>query len=223
MKKLLIVAAVVVSAAVAYAQDVSGVWQGTLQAGGKDLRIAFRITRADGGFRAQGFSIDQGNQAMPVSVTQEGATVRLAMVAIGASYEGRLSADGALDLSFQPPQLDERFGLLSVPTTADAEGRLYLGGSFTAVNGTPRLNFARLLPDGGVDASFAASESIPGGVRSVFVSGIGFQSDGKVVIVGDFLVPATAPSSQRVAAPVRHDLHDVLEPVLGIARIDPLG
>jgi uncharacterized protein (TIGR03435 family) len=95
MKKLLMVAALVVSAVTVYAQEVSGVWQGTLQVGGKDLRVVFRITRADGGFRAQGFSIDQGNQAMPVSVTQEGAAVRLAMVAIGATYEGRLSADGA--------------------------------------------------------------------------------------------------------------------------------
>ena len=87
MKKFLTIAAVVLAAVVAHAQDISGVWQGTLSAGGKDLRIVFRITSVDGTFRAVGYSIDQGSQAIPVSVTQEGATVRLAIVAIGGNYE----------------------------------------------------------------------------------------------------------------------------------------
>jgi uncharacterized protein (TIGR03435 family) len=97
MKRLFAIAILALGATVAHAQqNIGGVWQGTLQAGGKELRIVFRITPADGsGYRAQGYSIDQGNQAIPVSVTVEGGAVRLGMVAIGASYEGRLSADGA--------------------------------------------------------------------------------------------------------------------------------
>ena len=96
MKKLFTLALVVLAATAASAQSVAGIWQGTLQAGGAERRIVFRITAAeDGAFRAQGYSIDQGSQAIPVSVTQEGSTIRLAMVALGASYEGRLSADGA--------------------------------------------------------------------------------------------------------------------------------
>jgi uncharacterized protein (TIGR03435 family) len=95
MKALFAIAALVLSATLASAQDISGVWQGTLSANGKDLRIVFRITRADGAFRAVGYSIDQGSQAIPVSVTQDGTTVRLAIVAIGGNYDGRLSADGA--------------------------------------------------------------------------------------------------------------------------------
>lgn len=94
MKTLLTVAVLVLTATAAFAQEIAGTWQGTLSAGGRDLRIVFRITSADGGFRAQGFSIDQGGQPIPVSVTQEGSTVRLGLVAIGGSYEGRLSADG---------------------------------------------------------------------------------------------------------------------------------
>jgi hypothetical protein len=45
------------------------------------MRLVFRITAGGDGFRAQGFSIDQGGQPIPVSVTQEGAGVRFAMVA----------------------------------------------------------------------------------------------------------------------------------------------
>jgi uncharacterized protein (TIGR03435 family) len=96
MKRLFTIALLALASTVAYAQDVAGVWQGTLQGGGRELRIVFRITSAEGGgFRAQGYSIDQGTQPIPVSVTQEGSTIRLAIVAIGANFEGRLSADGA--------------------------------------------------------------------------------------------------------------------------------
>jgi uncharacterized protein (TIGR03435 family) len=95
MRRLFTLAAIALAASIAYAQDVSGVWQGTLQNGGRELRIVFRITSAEGGLRAIGYSIDQGTQGIPVSVTLDGSTVRLAMVAIGASYEGRMSADGA--------------------------------------------------------------------------------------------------------------------------------
>ena len=95
MKTLLTIAALVLSATTSYAQDIAGAWQGTLQAGGREARLVFRIANADGGgFRAQGFSIDQGGQPIPVSVAQDGSTIRLSIVVIGATFEGRLSPDG---------------------------------------------------------------------------------------------------------------------------------
>ena len=94
MKTVVQVLALVLSATVSYAQDISGQWQGALSAGGREMRLVFRITAEAGGIRAQGFSIDQGGQPIPVSVTQEGAIVKFAIVAIGGSYEGRMSADG---------------------------------------------------------------------------------------------------------------------------------
>ena len=96
MQIKLMIAAFVLSVVAAQAQDLSGVWQGTLQAGGREMRVVFRITNADGGgFRAMGYSIDQGSQPIPVSVTQDGATVRLGLVAIGGTYDARLSPDSA--------------------------------------------------------------------------------------------------------------------------------
>ena len=97
MKMLLAVAALVLSATVSYAQDVTGTWQGTLSVTGKEMRLVFQIAKGEnGGFRAQGYSIDQGGGAIPVSVTQEGGNVKFAIVAIGGSYEGKFSADGNL-------------------------------------------------------------------------------------------------------------------------------
>jgi uncharacterized protein (TIGR03435 family) len=77
------------------AQDITGDWQGTLQAG-QALRIVMNITKADpGGLKAVMHSIDQGGQAIPATaVTLQGSTVKMAVAMIEGSYEGTLSADG---------------------------------------------------------------------------------------------------------------------------------
>jgi uncharacterized protein (TIGR03435 family) len=94
MQKLMMAIMFTLSATAVQAQDIAGTWQGTLSGGGKEMRIVFRITSEAGGFRAQGFSIDQGGQPIPVSVAQDGAVVKLTIVAIGGAFEGRLGTDG---------------------------------------------------------------------------------------------------------------------------------
>ena len=62
MKKLLlfILVITVFSGVVSNAQqDVTGTWQGTLQAG-RDLRTVIKITKADAELKAVVYSIDQG-------------------------------------------------------------------------------------------------------------------------------------------------------------------
>lgn len=80
---------------VLFAQDLTGAWQGTLQAG-KDLRIVFKISKADAGaLQAVMYSIDQGAQGLPISaVSLQGSAVKMAVPGIGGTYEGRLNADG---------------------------------------------------------------------------------------------------------------------------------
>lgn len=74
--------------------DLAGTWQGTLHAG-RDLRTVVKITKADGGYKATFFSIDQGGDGLPVTkITLDGTTVRMSLTAIGGAYEGKLSADG---------------------------------------------------------------------------------------------------------------------------------
>src|SRR6185503_15897748 len=78
------------------AQDLTGTWQGTIQAGGRELRTVIKISPADGGgLRAVMYSIDQGAQPIPVNpVTLQGSTVKMSVPGIGGTYEGRLEADG---------------------------------------------------------------------------------------------------------------------------------
>ncbi len=74
--------------------DISGDWQGTLQAQ-KALRTILRVAKTDKGWSAKMYGIDQG--AMPInvsSITLDGSTLKYAVDMVGGSYEGKLSADG---------------------------------------------------------------------------------------------------------------------------------
>jgi non-heme chloroperoxidase len=90
---------VILSARVLGAQDLSGDWQGTLKSGAQELRTVVKIARAeDGGWKATFLSIDQspdrGAGMALNSVTLQGSDVKFSLDAVGAHYEGRLSADG---------------------------------------------------------------------------------------------------------------------------------
>ena len=96
MKKLLlfILAITVFSGVVSNAQqDVTGTWQGVLQAG-RDLRTVIKITKADAELKAVLYSIDQGGTLPASGVTLTGSVLRFAIPGVGATYEGRVSADG---------------------------------------------------------------------------------------------------------------------------------
>jgi len=91
--KLLLIAALCGSALCA--QDISGDWQGTLQAGGAGLRIVLNIAKNADGWKATMFSIDQGADGIPVnSVTLQGSNVKFTIDALQGTYEGKISADG---------------------------------------------------------------------------------------------------------------------------------
>lgn len=67
-------------------------------------------------------------------------------------------------------------------------GKVIVGGRFDSINGTAVQNVARLNVDGSVDASFNV-----GGGPNAPVTALALQSDGKVIIGGDFnMVNATA-------------------------------
>jgi len=76
-------------------QDITGTWQGTLQAG-RELRTVVKISRGDGGaLKALLYSIDQAGQGLPSGpIVLQGTTVKMPFPGIGGEYEGKLSADG---------------------------------------------------------------------------------------------------------------------------------
>lgn len=74
--------------------DVTGNWQGTLQAG-QGLRIVMKITKVDDKLRGISYSIDQGGQSIPInSITVDGTSFKFEISAIDVTYVGTLSADG---------------------------------------------------------------------------------------------------------------------------------
>lgn len=79
-----------------FAQDIAGDWQGTLKAGGQELRLIVKIGEsASGGWKATLYSIDQSPNPIPVSaVTLLGGNLKLNIEAVRGTYEGKVSADG---------------------------------------------------------------------------------------------------------------------------------
>ncbi len=108
MKKWLLTfgALVAVLLTTLHAQDIAGIWQGTAQIQGRDLRIQFKVTN-DGGLKGLMYSLDQGPGAVPAAVTVQAGSVKFAMPGIGGGYEGKLSADGTT--------LDGKMSQLGVP------------------------------------------------------------------------------------------------------------
>jgi uncharacterized protein (TIGR03435 family) len=95
MKKLMpIIALAALSAGTLFAQNITGTWQGTLQAG-KELRIVIKISRTDTeALKALMYSIDQSGQGISASaITLQGSAVKMSVPGIGGTYEGKLSAD----------------------------------------------------------------------------------------------------------------------------------
>src|SRR6516165_5511606 len=95
-----VVALMVFTASLAYAQDISGDWQGTLEAGAQEIRLLLQITKSDNGeWRATMLSIDQSpDRGVGVPTTSfllDGSSIRFAIGVIGGSYDGKLSTDGA--------------------------------------------------------------------------------------------------------------------------------
>jgi uncharacterized delta-60 repeat protein len=89
-----------------------------------------------------------------------------------------LNANGSLDGNFDPGT-GVNGTVYSIALQPD--GKVLIGGSFTSVNGTNRNNIARLNANGSLDTGFNPGTGANGVVRS-----IALQSDGKVLIGGDF-------------------------------------
>jgi len=74
--------------------DISGNWQGTLQLPQRSLRIILQVTKADKGWGAKLYSIDQPSPPITVtSISTDGSTVKYAVELMGLNYEGKLSGD----------------------------------------------------------------------------------------------------------------------------------
>jgi uncharacterized protein (TIGR03435 family) len=86
----------------AAAQDIVGIWQGTLKIVANadhpevDLRLVFKISRNDSGaLNGVWYSIDQGGRPGPVAtVNFQDGVLKFTITTVPRSYEGKMSADG---------------------------------------------------------------------------------------------------------------------------------
>ncbi len=90
----------------------------------------------------------------------------------------RLNANGSLDSTFAQGG-GANGGVRSIALQPD--GKVLMGGDFTTVNGTNRNHIARLNANGSLDLGFN-----PGTGADEVVRSIALQSDGNVLIGGDF-------------------------------------
>lgn len=78
------------------AEAVTDTWQGTLAAGGANLRLIFHLRFADGALTGTMDSPDQGQSDLPLStVAFDGTTLRIDLTYVGAYFEGTLADDGS--------------------------------------------------------------------------------------------------------------------------------
>ncbi|MGH9647775.1 MAG: TIGR03435 family protein [Bryobacteraceae bacterium] len=76
------------------AQNITGNWQGTLQAGPQKLRIVFKIALENDKLTATLNTVDQPSPPIAATITRDGSTVKMTIPAANGNYEGKLSADG---------------------------------------------------------------------------------------------------------------------------------
>lgn len=98
---------------------------------------------------------------------------------IERKYFARLNSNGSLDNAFDPGiGLNDKVYNISV----QQDGKILIGGDFTSYNGLSINRIIRLNQDGSLDNSFDIGTGADNSVRAIAV-----QSDGKILIAGDFL------------------------------------
>ncbi|MCA1624667.1 MAG: FG-GAP-like repeat-containing protein [Acidobacteria bacterium] len=90
----------------------------------------------------------------------------------------RLNNNGTTDATFLSPTFN---GLVNQFLT-QPDGSILVGGNFSLINNSSRLNFARLKPNGTLDSGF-----FPGGANGE-VRTIVRQADGRILVGGDFSI-----------------------------------
>jgi len=92
----------------------------------------------------------------------------------------RLHADGRIDESFKAELSGSPFEVRALCVQSD--GRILVGGQFSAEGAPPRSNIVRLLSNGSLDNDFAAGLPGPNGK----VLALALQPDGKIIVAGSF-------------------------------------
>lgn len=91
----------------------------------------------------------------------------------------RLNTDGSIDTTFDAGYINGSINAIAV----QGDGEILIGGSFSTCNGIERISIARLNNDGSLDTTFNPFGGMP---SNTSISCIAIQSDGKILIGGNF-------------------------------------
>ena len=94
------------------------------------------------------------------------------------NYLARLNSDGSLDPTFN---IGTGANSLVVTSAIQPDGKILIGGMFSQFDGQNKSYFTRLNTDGSLDNTFNPVSG-PNG----YVNGLALQSDGKIIICGQF-------------------------------------
>jgi uncharacterized delta-60 repeat protein len=143
-----------------------------------------------------GAGADGTVQAIAVQRTGASGTILIggAFSSVNGISRGRiarLNDDGSVDPSFDPGVGAAGGDVFAVASLSD--GKVLIGGSFTAFGGAGRRYLARLNANGSADNEFMAGGALDGPVHSIAV-----QADGRILIAGEFTL-VNGVSRGRVA------------------------
>ncbi len=94
----------------------------------------------------------------------------------GRQYAARLNSDGSLDTALNLTVNGPVSQFVFQP-----DGKMLICGRYTMVNGITRTSLARINPDGSIDPTLGNVAIPSGGIDT-----LGLQTDGKIVVGGDF-------------------------------------
>jgi uncharacterized delta-60 repeat protein len=98
---------------------------------------------------------------------------------IGRNKIARLNSNGTLDATFNP---GTGFNSTVNSIALQQDGKIIVGGAFTAYNGITRNYIGRINPDGTFDSSFNTGSGFSNSVYSTEI-----QLDGKIIVGGGFI------------------------------------
>ena len=133
----------------------------------------------------------------------------------------RLNTDGSLDTSFNVGTGlgGSGFGLAPNSIVIQSDGKVLAGGGFTSYNGATVGRLVRLNTDGGLDSGFNTSVAAANTIFKIAV-----QSDGKIVIGGDFATYNTVARSRIARLNADGTLDTSFDPGAGfVGRVKDLA
>jgi hypothetical protein len=178
---------------------VAGDWQGTLSAGGAQLRLVLHITAAsNGSLSATLDSVDQGAYGIPVSaITLQDSKLSLTVDAVHGSYEGAVNTNATVIAGTwtQGQSLPLNFKRAVAQPAAKPAAPSKIDGTWlgTLDTGTAKLHlfFKFVNTQDGLTAKLQSSDQSPawipatsikrsGSALTISINGIGAAFDGKI-------------------------------------------